>query len=234
MLPKYLPPSLASIRLSILMQMWFEDFQDAPRLASPPLPPPPPPPTHCGYPGYRNWMIFRGGNDNSTKTLKMSIPPTLPPQKYHISKACVMIRNIYFSKNQQNCWIQLISRKFSPLDFSNSESPFPLNASHQVSAQSDLRFRAETEQNEFSNLHVTPTPPTKSHLGFGSRCGLKIFKKATSDSESPFSPNASHQVSAQSDLQLRRRCRKCEKLMMEGKQTTGHGVSWSVAKLQVS
>ena len=28
----------------------------------------------------------------------MSIPPTLPQQKYHISKDCVMIRTFYFSK----------------------------------------------------------------------------------------------------------------------------------------
>ena len=76
-------------------------------------------------------------------------------------------------------------------NFSNSESPCLPNASHQVWAQSDLSF--------------------------GSRiwCGLNIFKTATmapfldirisehngfSKSESPYHPNTSHQVWAQSDL----------------------------------
>ena len=71
--------------------------------------------------------------------------------------------------------------------FSNSESPCHSDASHQVSAQSDLPF--------------------------GRRCGLKNFKMAIldigteqfSNSESPCHSDASHQVSAQSDLPFGRR-----------------------------
>ena len=78
-------------------------------------------------------------------------------------------------------------------DFSNFESLCHCNASHQVSAQSDLGFRR--------------------------RCRLKNFKKAAgwpswilerndfSNFESLCHCNASHQVTAQSDLGFRRRCR---------------------------
>ena len=55
----------------------------------------------------------RGGNDNSTKLLKMAIPPILPPQKCHISKACNMIRTFYFSKKSSK---PLINSKFSLLN----------------------------------------------------------------------------------------------------------------------
>ena len=60
-------------------------------------------------------------------------------------------------------------------------------------------------------------------------------------SESPCSPNASHQVSAWSDLRFWRRCRNCENLttdswrwMDRGWWTTGHDISYPGAKIQVS
>ena len=75
-------------------------------------------------------------------------------------------------------------------DFSNSESPCPLDASHQITAQSDLRFRRFrrpswiSEQNGFSNS-ASPCPLDASHqitaqsdLRFRRRCRLKIFKMA--------------------------------------------------------
>ena len=77
-------------------------------------------------------------------------------------------------------------------DFSNFESLCHCDASHQVSAQSDLEF--------------------------GRRCCLKNFKMAAvaaffdigiedfSNFESLCHCDASHQVSAQSDLGFRRRC----------------------------
>ena len=68
-------------------------------------------------------------------------------------------------------------------DFSNSESLFHSDASHQVAAQSDLRF--------------------------GRRCRLKNFileRNDFSNSESLYRSNASHQNSAQSDFRFWRRC----------------------------
>ena len=65
-----------------------------------------------------------------------------------------------------------------PNDFSNSESLFHSDASHQVAAQLDLLFGRNfiLEWNDFSN------------------------------SESLYRSNASHQVSAQSDFRFWRRC----------------------------
>ena len=81
-------------------------------------------------------------------------------------------------------------------EFDSSESPCLPNASHQVSAQSDLqlgsrcRFKIfkiatilERKDLEILNLHVTPMPPTKFCFNltyhFGADIVLKIFKMAT-------------------------------------------------------
>ena len=69
------------------------------------------------------------------------------------------------------------------------------------------------------NVHVAPVPPTKFNLGSiwfrvqEKKCGFKIFKKLNdfSNSESPCHSNASHQVSAQSNLQFWR-CLKLFKM----------------------
>ena len=52
-------------------------------------------------------------------------------------------------------------------------------------------------------------------LLFESRCSLK---NNFNNSESACRPNASDQLSAQSDLPFRSRCRKCEKLMTDDRQ----------------
>ena len=77
----------------------------------------------------------------------------------------------------------------------------------------------------------------QSNLWFG-RCRLKNFKMAAvvailntgteclCNSESPCSHNASHKMSAQSDVQVRRRCQKCEKLTADNRgRTTGRDIS---------
>ena len=150
--------------------------------------------------------------------------------------------------------------KFERDEFSNSASLYLSDISHQLSAQSDLRFEGFKDDSRgghlgyqngttlaILNLYVTLMPPIKfrlnltcgleellfeefqdcrhgGHLGYrnGTNLAIMILHVAT---------NASHQVSAQSDLRFLR-CRKCEKLTADdgrtndGQQTT--------AKLQVS
>ena len=98
------------------------------------------------------------------------------------------------------------------------------------------------------NLCVAQMPPIKFWLNltwFGRRCYLKNFKIATGhlsrwppaildiwtndfrNSESPCCHNASHKVSAQSNIWFWRRCKKCEKLTMDDGQQ-------AIEKLQVS
>ena len=90
------------------------------------------------------------------------------------------------------------------------------------------------EWKEFSNSESQglPMPPTKFRLypTYGSRGDVvwrfsrwrpwqpswTLEQNHFKNSKSPCSPNASHQVSAQSDLRFWRRCRKCEKLMTDG------------------
>ena len=74
-------------------------------------------------------------------------------------------------------------------DFSNSEFLCCSSASHQVSAQSNLRFGRcpswISERNDFSNSN-SPCGPNASHhwvlaqsdIGFGSRCGFKMAAQA--------------------------------------------------------
>ena len=73
------------------------------------------------------------------------------------------------------------------------------------------------------------------------RASLISERNEFSHSKSTCCPNASYQVSVQSDLQFWRRCRKCEKLITDdgrrtdrrrtddGRRTAGHGISLSEA-----
>ena len=79
-------------------------------------------------------------------------------------------------------------------DFSNSESLRHCDASHQVSAQSDLVFRRSCRLKNFKM--AAPWRPSwiserNDFSDFESLCHCDVF----------------HQVSAQSDLGFRRRCR---------------------------
>ena len=112
-------------------------------------------------------------------------------------------------------------------DFSNSNTQCSPNASHQVWAQ--------------------------SNLGFGSRCDFKIFKMAWylgyHNGTILAILNLHVATMPPTKFQLNptwfwRRCRKCEKLTMDGWRTddrqtdrwgtTGHGIRWPRAKLQMS
>ena len=118
------------------------------------------------------------------------------------------------------------------------------NASHQVSAQSNLWFLRcrlknfkmaplDIKWNNFAilNLYVTSMPPIKFRLnptyGLRGNVLLRISKwppwwpywiseqNDLINSESPCSHNASHQVLAQSDLQFWRRCQQWKKPTMD-------------------
>ena len=98
------------------------------------------------------------------------------------------------------------------------------------------------------NLHVPLMPPIKFQLNPTYRSGGDVVWRISrwlpwrlswiskrnnlSNSDSPCHPNASHQLSAQSELQFRR-CRKCEKLTTDDGRTTDnrqrHKLTWSKA-----
>ena len=77
-------------------------------------------------------------------------------------------------------------------DFSNSESLCPSDASHQVSAQSNLWSGRRSCLKNFKMAAMWPS--------------WILEQNDFSNSESLCCSNASHQVSAQSDLSFRRRC----------------------------
>ena len=114
-------------------------------------------------------------------------------------------------------------------EFSSFESPCLHIASHQVSAQSDLTFgrRCRGQLEYWNGTHlailITSMPPTKFRLNPTYCSGADMIWRFSrwplwqpswiweqnnfSHSESLCCSNAYHQVSAQSDLQFRRRCR---------------------------
>ena len=56
------------------------------------------------------------------------------------------------------------------------------------------------------NLHVSPMPPTMFQLNPTWRPSSILERKESSNSKSPYHPNASHQVLAQSDLPFGSKC----------------------------
>ena len=112
-------------------------------------------------------------------------------------------------------------------DFSNSESLWRSLASLQVSAQSNLRFKRRCCLKNFKmatilailNLYVAPMPPIEFRLNPTYSLGDVVRRISRwrpswiseqnnfSNSESLCCCDASHQVSAQSDLWFGRRCR---------------------------
>ena len=109
----------------------------------------------------------------------------------------------------------------------NSKSPLMPPKSpwclHQVSAQSDLRFR----RCRLNNFKMPPWQPS----------WLSEWTDF-SNSKSPGCPNASYQVSPESDLWFWMRCWKCEKLTTDQRQMTDrqmtdnrpqHKLTWSQA-----
>ena len=170
--------------------MSFEEFQDG---------------HHGGNLGYRNRTILAILNHCVT---------VLPPIKFWL---------------WWPSWISRISRwpPWRPSwisernDFSNSESLCHCDASHQVLAQSDLRFGRRyhlknfkmatmapswlSEQNDLAilNLCVTVMTPIMAAM----RPSGILERNDFSNFESQSHCDASHQVSAQSDLQFGRRCR---------------------------
>ena len=129
------------------------------------------------------------------------------------------------------------------LGFSNSETLCHSDASHQVSAQSNLLFWRRCCLKNFKMATMAMTYGVREVVWRISRWQLWqpswiSERKDFSISEIPCSHNASHQVSAQSDIWIWRRCHKCEKLTMDaswrtkdGRWTTDHSISWPGAKL---
>ena len=126
MSPQCLPPSFSLIQITIPEQMLFQDFQAG---------------HHDGHFGY--W------NRTNLAILKLHVPQ-MPPTKFGLNLTYRLGADMVwrFSRWPTQGPACVLERK----DFSNSESLCCSNASHQVSAQSNLQF--------------------------GRRCHLKIFKKA--------------------------------------------------------
>ena len=156
------PPSLGSIWLKVLEQMWFQDFQDGL------------PGDHLGQP-----------NITILAMLNLYVAPMLPI-KFRLNPTYGLGGDVVWSILRWLPWQQpWISERNG---FSNSDSLRRSHASHQVSAQSDLWFgRCHLKNFELGrhgghlryqnrtilailNLHVATMPPTKFQLNpaFGS------------------------------------------------------------------
>ena len=173
---------------------------------------------HGRHLGYWNWMIQQLWISISLRCLQSSFGSTW-----------------HFKNFKMAAPGHLGYRKLN--DFNNFEFLCHCDASHQVSAQSDLGLRRRcrlknfklrpswiSERNDFNNFEslchydASHQVSAQSDLGFGRRCRLKNFKMAWrpswisewndfSNFESLCHCDASYQVSAQSDLGFRRRCR---------------------------
>ena len=132
---------------------------------------------------FEEFQAVYGGYQNVTilSILNLYVAP-MPPIKFWLNLTYGLGDVVWRISRWLPSWISERNH------FSNSESLCRSDASHQVSAQSDLWF--------------------------GKRCRLKNFKMATmileqndfSNSESLCRSDVSHQVSAQSDLWFGRRC----------------------------
>ena len=124
-----LPSSFGSIRLTVWEEMSFEEFQDGSR---------------GGHLGYQNRKIL------SILNLCVTV---MPPIKFWLNLTYSLVGDVVWRISKWPPWWPSWISEWK--DFSNSESLCHCDASHQVSAQPDLRF--------------------------GRRCRLKNFKMATMD-----------------------------------------------------
>ena len=161
-----LPSSFGSIWPTVWEEMSFEEFQDG---------------HHGGHLGYQNGTILAILN------------ALMPPIKFLLNLTYGLGGDVVWRISRWPPWRpSWISERN---DFSNSESLCHSDASHQVLAQSNLRFGRRhglqefwdwlSKRNDFSNSeslchsdasHQVLAPPD---LWFGRRCRLKNFKMAT-------------------------------------------------------
>ena len=173
-----LPRSFSSNWLTIWEQIWCEEFQNG---------------YNGGHLGYQNETILA--------ILNLNVAP-MPPTKFGLNPTSRSGADVVWRFSRwppwQLCWISERN------DFCNSESPCPLDASHQISAQSDFRFRRRCRlkrfkmatvaaildigTERFSQFWISMSPQCRPHsftsiqpqsnLPFRRRCRLKIFKMA--------------------------------------------------------
>ena len=140
---------------------------------------------------------LRYWNGTNLAVLNLHVAP-MPPTMFGLNQTCRLGADMVWRFSRWPPWRP--SWILEPSDFSNSESLCCSYAFHQVSALSDLHGLGDVvwrfsrwpiwllsrifEQNDFSNSK-SPCSTNASHqvwaqsdLGFGSRCGLKIFKMA--------------------------------------------------------
>ena len=118
--PQCISPSFDSIWLTIQMQMWFEVFQDGCRG------------DHLGY-----W------NRTILAILNLYVA-SMPPTKFLLNPTFGVGGDVFWRISKwPPSWISVWNY------FSNSESSCPLNASYQVSTQSDLSFERSSSLNNF-------------------------------------------------------------------------------------
>ena len=164
-----LPLSFSLIWLTVQNQMSFQDFQAG---------------HHGNHLGY--W------NKTNLAILNLHVTP-MPHTMFGLNTTYLSIEVVWrFSR-----WPPWLPSWISERNvLSSSESLCCYNASHQVSAQSDLRFGEDIvwrvsrqpswilEQNDFSNsnppkgLKASNQVWAQSNLGLRNRCDFKIFKMA--------------------------------------------------------
>ena len=144
-----LPSSFGSIWLTVLEEMWFEEFQDG------------------GHLGHWNRTILAILNFHNTP---------MPPIMFKLNQTYRSVADVIWRFSR---WLPWWSSWISERNhFSNSISPCCPNAFHQVSAKSDtilmeisklkkilMRAGPWSTDHDISwsgaNLQVTPMPPTK-------------------------------------------------------------------------
>ena len=239
-LPQYLPQSFGLIRLTVWKQMSFEDFQDG---------------HHGGPLWYRNETILAILNLHVAPT-----PPTKFWRNltYHSGADAVWRftrwpswRPSWTSKRNACNNSEFSCRPMHP-------TKFRLKPTYRSWADVVCRFSRWSPDGHLGyrngtilailNLHVPLMPPIKFQLNPTYRSGgddvwrisrwlpWRLFWISEwnniSNTDSQCHPNASHQLSAQSELPFRR-CRKCEKLRTDDGRTTDnrqrHKLNWSKA-----
>ena len=198
------PSSFSSIQLTVWEEMWFEEFQDGChgyQNATLNLYVAPMPPIKFqhnltyGFGGDIVWRITRwptwqpswlSEQNNFCNSESLTTVTVMPPIKFWLNLG----RDVIWTISRRPPWWPSWTLEWN--HFSNSQSLCHCDASHQVSAQSDLGFRRRCHLKNFKMAYGC-------HREYRNGTILAILTLCHCD--------ASHQVSAQSGLGFRRRCR---------------------------
>ena len=184
---QYLSSSFSSIWLTVWEEMSFEEFQDG---------------RHDGHLGYRNGTILA--------ILNLYVAP-VPPIKFRLNPTYSLGGDVVLRISRWPLWRTTWISELD--DFSNSGSLCRSDASHQVSAQSDLWFgrRCRLKKRNGTILAIlTLHLPQWLPLSFSSIQLMFL------------------------EMSKMWKANDGRRATDDGRRTSGHGISWPGAKLQLS